>query len=374
MVIRAVIPICDTRGRYLTMLVPRRRGFTLIELLVVIAIIGILAAMLFPVFARARESARKVQCLANVKNIALAVQMYLVDYDKFWPSGHTDPNMVDLVMDMCGCVRDCRVTTWHPYLRVPVILDEYIKNRDVWKCPSSRLELGAGHGFPINPCIPNWYTAARRDGCRALGCETFPPGWGGDVTDSNVQGRCSGDGGGVGAFRMSISNPCILRNLSTSALRDPSRMVVAGDAGYDIDQAMYTQSYAYPDYRLPQGMLQEDCGGHSARGHCDDASCGDYATADACTPLSPCFGGDARIITDVSYRKQHARHLGGANLGFADGHAKWMDSEVVLRGGADHSRWGIHPQVFYGMCVCINLDNKPRDTRPAVDDPTWGHY
>ena len=55
----------------------RRRGFTLIELLVVIAIIGILAAMVFPVFARARESARKAVCLSNVKNIALAIQMYL---------------------------------------------------------------------------------------------------------------------------------------------------------------------------------------------------------------------------------------------------------------------------------------------------------
>ena len=57
----------------------RRRGFTLIELLVVIAIIGILAAMVFPVFARARESARKVVCLSNIKNIALAFQMYLAD-------------------------------------------------------------------------------------------------------------------------------------------------------------------------------------------------------------------------------------------------------------------------------------------------------
>src|SRR3974377_118939 len=59
----------------------RAKGFTLIGLLVVIAIIGILAAMLFPVFARARESARKTQCLANVKNIAMAVPMYLGDYD-----------------------------------------------------------------------------------------------------------------------------------------------------------------------------------------------------------------------------------------------------------------------------------------------------
>src|SRR5512138_3080475 len=63
-----------------------RKGFTLIELLVVIAIIGILAAMLFPVFARARESARKIQCLSNVKNIALAINMYLTDYDKYPPS------------------------------------------------------------------------------------------------------------------------------------------------------------------------------------------------------------------------------------------------------------------------------------------------
>ena len=63
----------------------RRRGFTLIELLVVIASIGILAAMVFPVFARARESARKAVCLSNVKNIALAFQMYLADNNDTFP-------------------------------------------------------------------------------------------------------------------------------------------------------------------------------------------------------------------------------------------------------------------------------------------------
>src|SRR5512146_1095696 len=107
----------------------RRRGFTLIELLVVIAIIGILAAMLFPVFARARESARKTQCLANVKNIALAVQMYLVDYDRFWSSGKQDAYSQKLINDLCdGCGQACRSATWNPYQRVPVILDDYIKN------------------------------------------------------------------------------------------------------------------------------------------------------------------------------------------------------------------------------------------------------
>ncbi len=64
----------------------RRTGFTLIELLVVIAIIAILAAILFPVFAQARESARRTVCLSNVKQIGLAMQMYIQDYDEVTPT------------------------------------------------------------------------------------------------------------------------------------------------------------------------------------------------------------------------------------------------------------------------------------------------
>jgi prepilin-type N-terminal cleavage/methylation domain-containing protein len=63
----------------------RRSGFTLIELLVVIAIIAILAAILFPVFARARESARKTQCLSNMKQLGNAIMMYTNDYDEYFP-------------------------------------------------------------------------------------------------------------------------------------------------------------------------------------------------------------------------------------------------------------------------------------------------
>jgi len=66
-----------------------KRGFTLIELLVVIAIIAILAAILFPVFAQARESARKTSCLSNVKQIDLAIQMYVNDYDEVLPTSST---------------------------------------------------------------------------------------------------------------------------------------------------------------------------------------------------------------------------------------------------------------------------------------------
>src|SRR5476651_819462 len=62
-----------------------RHGFTLIELLVVIAIIAILAAILFPVFARAREQARRTSCLSNMKQIGLALFMYAQDYDETLP-------------------------------------------------------------------------------------------------------------------------------------------------------------------------------------------------------------------------------------------------------------------------------------------------
>src|SRR5262245_41084701 len=63
----------------------RRNGVTLIELLVVIAIIAILAAILFPVFAQAREKARATACLSNCKQIGLATEMYKQDYDGVWP-------------------------------------------------------------------------------------------------------------------------------------------------------------------------------------------------------------------------------------------------------------------------------------------------
>src|SRR5690242_21003145 len=66
-----------------------KRGFTLIELLVVIAIIAILAAILFPVFAQAREKARATSCLSNLKQIGTGCMMYIQDYDETYPLGYT---------------------------------------------------------------------------------------------------------------------------------------------------------------------------------------------------------------------------------------------------------------------------------------------
>src|SRR5437588_7376558 len=91
-------PVGERKGAGLMVCLRRRSGgFTLIELLVVIAIIAILAAILFPVFAQAREKARSASCLSNNKQIALAFGMYKQDYDETYPPAvFTDPNLGDI--------------------------------------------------------------------------------------------------------------------------------------------------------------------------------------------------------------------------------------------------------------------------------------
>jgi len=114
-----------------------RKGFTLIELLVVIAIIAILAAILFPVFARAREKARQASCQSNVKQLALGILMYASDYDELLPYCCV-PTARAFSQNMD------RLPWWRPAnvavtdIRYKGLVEPYIKNRELWGCPSSR--------------------------------------------------------------------------------------------------------------------------------------------------------------------------------------------------------------------------------------------
>ena len=103
------------------------RAFTLIELLVVIAIIAILAAILFPVFAQAREKARMTTCLSNCKQIALAFQMYQQDYDGMftWQGAHLGDDNADFMAPGAK-------PTWGAELM------PYIKSPKIYICPSAR--------------------------------------------------------------------------------------------------------------------------------------------------------------------------------------------------------------------------------------------
>ncbi len=101
-------------------------GFTLIELLVVIAIIAILAAILFPVFARAREKARQTSCLSNVKQICLSFMMYAQDYDETMPMG---------VYGDWQTYWDTKVD-WSGNVIGDGLITPYTKNQQIAQCPS----------------------------------------------------------------------------------------------------------------------------------------------------------------------------------------------------------------------------------------------
>jgi prepilin-type N-terminal cleavage/methylation domain-containing protein/prepilin-type processing-associated H-X9-DG protein len=98
------------------------KGFTLIELLVVIAIIAILASILFPVFARARENARRSSCQSNLKQIGMGILQYAQDNDEWmpWSVNYNRPN-----------------SKGHTPLHVAI--DPYVKSRQLWKCPSYKV-------------------------------------------------------------------------------------------------------------------------------------------------------------------------------------------------------------------------------------------
>jgi prepilin-type N-terminal cleavage/methylation domain-containing protein len=105
----------------------RKSAFTLIELLVVIAIIAILAAILFPVFAQARERARAASCTSNARQMGVGLMMYVQDYDETYPTAYP------IIPPINGGNR----------ANVPLenLIEPYIKNADVWGCPSAKSEI-----------------------------------------------------------------------------------------------------------------------------------------------------------------------------------------------------------------------------------------
>jgi prepilin-type N-terminal cleavage/methylation domain-containing protein/prepilin-type processing-associated H-X9-DG protein len=188
----------------------RKRAFTLIELLVVIAIIAILAAILFPVFAQAREKARATSCLSNIKQANLGWQMYLQDYDEVMapykvrntaPSGFAEQ--------------------WWPKL-----IEPYIKNWQIYRCPSAPDVLSIWGSGPFA-----WWANQMRwpnIGYNYLGLSTW---W--DCVDT------------IGVSLASVARPASTVSFADSALQLGQRPSNS-DRGYATVQAPAQYAAIFP--------------------------------------------------------------------------------------------------------------------------------
>jgi len=205
----------------------RQRGFTLIELLVVIAIIAILAAILFPVFARAREKARQITCASNMKQIDTAILMYVQDYDEtypfagFWPWWFQGDNGATIGSNnpYPGCLGwPCILPDGHATFAARLM--PYLKSYDVWVCPS------ADNG-PVNT----------------------GSGWVGQASKFTV---------GAGQKPISYWYSAQFHNCPLGLVDEPANRGILGETGrrrnaYDLNSGLdgYARASKWPDYYRP---------------------------------------------------------------------------------------------------------------------------
>ncbi len=378
----------------------RRKGFTLIELLVVIAIIGILAAMVFPVFARARESARKAVCLSNVKNLALAIQMYLADNNDCFPPSEHRQEAIDYFLTAPGGGDGCgedgakgQADRGNPYLRWPVILDDYIKNRDVWRCPSAAIEAAARFIVPGPDWLGRymasggtWGEAEETGPCMEM---VFPPGWGGIVTDSFLQGPAAPGSQDQMAAGRALVNKVFVQGYSVGMqnwwdrklveVSDPVHAPVLADGG-PKPGFLSIGTMAYPD------LCCAECAGIFGIlwGGTRDDPC-NMNQWELCDPDCWSLHAHYPFARDPDVKKQASRHLGGVNVGWADGHATWVHSERLIAMSEDGeiegiggicTPWGTSLEGYRALCGdpdpdMIFMFNRAQDWRGRDVTPSW---
>lgn len=246
------------------------KGFTLIELLVVIAIIAILAAILFPVFARARENSRRASCQSNLKQISLGIKQYMQDYDDTfikasWNTSDGSPALYP--------------NGW------AAVLQPYVKSDQIYQCPSQ----------------PN------RDNVAAdLTTQDF--GYSDYFFNSNLGANvdCSGK-----------------RIVKESELDYSSNVIMIGDGGRGgaTNFANYPPLQPYPS-GTASGTQVSDLNTRPAYHYLPGFW---TKAADNASVVSAAYA-----YTDGKYMQQvNDTHLQGMNIGFVDGHVKWYKPEKL---------------------------------------------
>ena len=248
----------------------KRNAFTLIELLVVIAIIAILAAILFPVFARARENARRTSCLSNLKQIGLGIIQYGQDYDGYMPPSQLGSGIY--------------TESW------PTLMFPYIKSEQVFVCPSGSEGRQARQQFissdkPYVGVTTNDGSGSAVIKVRALsyGRNLIPDGTGDRWPNA---GKTAGFRAATG-YKTGFVTTGTTASVLEAAIEEPSTTI------HIFDAMTGSFSTSYP----PEGN------GNSMRG-ITEATRTDMFPNDEASKVAP-------------------RHFDGFNVMFGDGHAKW---------------------------------------------------
>ena len=255
-----------------------KSAFTLIELLVVIAIIAILAAILFPVFARARENARRSSCQSNMKQILLGLQQYSQDYDEFYPSAALDP----------GTPPQLQPNSWdqqvQPYMGTgKTFASGNATGPLVFVCPSDSVARSPNAN-------PRSYALADN----------------GDFGRRSVQAGHGTDPKATAGFAGAYTDTTYTTKTAISAAMVPApsatlAIVEHPEAGNNYFWATSVSS-ASPSYDMKAAI---NVGGN-------------------CTNI-----GSAQD-SNVTYRGVRGVHFDGYNYGFVDGHVKWMRPERTM--------------------------------------------
>lgn len=260
----------------------KSQGFTLIELLVVIAIIAILAAILFPVFARARESARRASCQSNLKQLALGTHQYMQDYDSRFPI--VDPYDNGATEPLNGPFQDIGSYWFRSGQNVPNRIYPYVKSTQIFDCPSRSKSYDVGYSPAVAYGI-NIYLSYASANCYWAGC---------------------GSGTKQAPMPESLVNNSALCIMWGEASWTSVPFVnAATDSG--------TCANEYETLAMPPN-------GSGDIGRCN---VGRY----------PC--------TNCSLTTDYSRHFDGSNIAFVDGHVKFMKrvAGIANSGEAGWDKW-----------------------------------